>query len=450
MLHNIGIILVQTSLIKAKIYEEKYRRMASRKIHIAGLMMVKNEHKCLRITLNSLIGHVDSLVVFDTGSTDDTVDILKEFSKESGIPLRLKVGEFVDFSTSRNVSLDFADTFPDIDYLLLLDCNDQLQGGDKLREECKKYLDSESTGFMVKQEWLSNDLIEYFNIRLVKAHSGWRYRGAVHEWMKNTAFEDGKEPPVPNIDKAVTLFQNRNEDDNKTYLRFSRDKELLISDHKKDPKEPRTLFYLAQTCACLKQWEDAFYYYKLRIKEQGFWEERFQACLRCAEAAEKLGHDWYSVMKWYIQSLEYCERAEPLIKLAEYYISKNIWHLAYHFISYACTLDYPSNCVLFVNKRDYNYTRWHLLGRVAYYHGKYQEGKEGCLRAIEEGTNVGLDRLNLQFYLDKEKHLNNSKKIPEISKKDFISQKLQEITSQNPNISRKQALSKAKKLWSRK
>ena len=91
--------------------------------HIAVLMMVKNETKRLRVSLDSVRGFADSLVVFDTGSTDDTIAILETFAAESGIPLRLKQGEFVDFSTSRNVSLDFADEFPEIEYLLLLDCN---------------------------------------------------------------------------------------------------------------------------------------------------------------------------------------------------------------------------------------------------------------------------------------------------------------------------------------
>ena len=32
--------------------------------------------------------------------------------------------------------------------------------------------------------------------------------------------------------------------------RFKRDRELLLIDHAKDNRETRTLFYLAQTCAC--------------------------------------------------------------------------------------------------------------------------------------------------------------------------------------------------------
>lgn len=96
-------------------------------IHIAILMMVKNEKKRLRVTLESVKDFADSLVIFDTGSTDNTIDICKEFCEKNKIPLRLKQGDFVNFETSRNVSLDFADSFPDIDFILLMDTNDELK-----------------------------------------------------------------------------------------------------------------------------------------------------------------------------------------------------------------------------------------------------------------------------------------------------------------------------------
>ena len=75
----------------------------SKKNHIALLMMLKNEEKRLHVSLESVVGVVDSLIIYDTGSTDRTISILKEFSEKNSIPLRLKEGEFVNFSESRNV-----------------------------------------------------------------------------------------------------------------------------------------------------------------------------------------------------------------------------------------------------------------------------------------------------------------------------------------------------------
>ena len=70
-------------------------------VHIAVLMMVKNETKRLHISLDSVVGFADSLVIFDTGSTDNTIQISKDFSEKYNIPLRLKEGAFIDFSTRR-------------------------------------------------------------------------------------------------------------------------------------------------------------------------------------------------------------------------------------------------------------------------------------------------------------------------------------------------------------
>src|ERR1700752_372163 len=140
----------------------------TKSVHIAALMMVKNEHKRLGVTLESVKGIVQSIVLYDTGSTDDTIEIAQIFCNKHNIPLRLKTGEFVDFATSRNISLAFADTFPEIDYLLLLDTNDELRGGKTLRKYCEMFHNKPNTGFLVCQEWWSGQYDKYYNMRLIK------------------------------------------------------------------------------------------------------------------------------------------------------------------------------------------------------------------------------------------------------------------------------------------
>jgi glycosyltransferase involved in cell wall biosynthesis len=250
--------------------------------------MCKNETKRFHVTLNSIIGYAHSLVVYDTGSTDDTIEIAEKFSRLNNIPLHLKRGEFIDFSTSRNVSLDFIDTFLEIDYILLLDVNDELRNGDKLIEYCTEHLNSPSTGFLICQQWQTGSLDKYYNMRLVKARSGWRYFGKVHEWMKNTSFEEGKGPIVLRAPDNIILYQDRTKDDNKSSKRFLRDKILLTEEHRQNQYESRTLFYLAQTCSCLNQHEESIYYYKLRLNVEGFQEERFHSFLRIGDISLSL------------------------------------------------------------------------------------------------------------------------------------------------------------------
>lgn len=417
-------------------------------IHIALLIMVKNEKKRLHITLESVIGHVDSIVAFDTGSTDNTIQILKDFSEKNNIPLHLKEGDFVDFSTSRNVSLDYADSFPEIDYLLLMDTNDELRGGKNLRKYAiEQKTNTKSTAYLMCQEWYSGQYDKYFNTRFIKAHEGWRYRGVVHEYMKNTKLKEGEEPIVPRVPDNIVLFQDRTQDDNKSKQRFERDKVLLLEEHKRDPSDSRTVFYLAQTYGCVGDLEDSLYYYKLRTTmEKGFWEERFHAYFRCGVTSMKLKHDWHDSFVWFMKSYEFKARVEPLIQIANYYKETKKWGLAYTFLNLAVNLQYPTECILFVDKKAYDYKRWHLMGIVAYYASCYDEGRKACQRAIQSGVNVELDTKNLQFYLDKQKEI-TEKKISTLTKKEFIQMKIDELKKAKPNLNDKQRTKNANLLW---
>lgn len=443
------------------------------KVHIAVLMMVKNEHKRLNVSLESVKDFADSLVIFDTGSTDDTVQICENFSKKYNIPLRLKEGDFVNFSTSRNVSLDFADSFEDVDYLLLMDTNDELKGGKELRKFAEDHIDNNSSGFLLAQEWWSGSLDTYYNTRFIKAHKEWRYIGSVHEYMKTKNLEYEKHPII-RIPLTSSLYQDRTQDDDKTSKRFERDRELLLADYERDPTEPRTVFYLAQTYSCLNDIENAYKYYALRVPLEGFWEERFQAMLKCGDLSEKLKYEWYNSMTWYIKSFEHTARVEPLLKIADHYRVEKNWILAFTFIDLACKLTYPDHCILFVDKLAYEYKRWHLMGIIGFYAQQYKEGKIGCLKAIENGKkcniNTNLDMKNLDFYDKKEKELNtnflnapnNHSPSPQtqtispnavdvdskdMTKNQFISAKLQELKVTHPRSTDKQLIQIAKMHW---
>ena len=364
--------------------------------------MVKDEEARLEATLKSVVGTVDSIVAFDTGSTDDTVEILHRFSENNKIPLRLKQGEFVDFSTSRNISLDFADTFDDIDFLLLLDCNDEIRGGRGLIKFCDEYKDNtEVTSYHVIQEWWTGTTgsISFYTLRLLKPRTGWRYKGVVHEYICNV---QGLPTYSVKVEESTVIYQDRTKDDNKSFKRFSKDKELLLKEMSRDPSDTRTVFYLAQTYGCLNEHSESFKYYKMRSEMEGFSDEVFFSLLRCGELLEKIeDSSWEDSMKFYMRAIVHSKRVEPAMRIAEYYKEKGEWILAYTFADLACNMKYPKDCVLFVNKHKYEYERWHLLGIIAYYAGFFTRGKIACEIAIRNGHNVDLDKNNLKFYEEK-------------------------------------------------
>lgn len=362
--------------------------------------MLKNEEHRIRVTLNSLRGQVDSIIVYDTGSTDRTIPILREFCSASHLPLRLKEGTFTQFAESRNVSLDFADTFDDVDFLILLDCNDELKGGQQLRAFAKKMMsDKSKTAWLTRQLWFHGTYTDFYNIRFLRPRCSWRYHGVVHEWIQKLdqpeVYVNEKIPP------EVHIYQDRTQDDDKSGKRFHRDKVLLLEEHERNPKDERTVFYLAQTCACLHDYEEAYSYYEKRSKMAGFHEEVFQSYLRMAELIPKLKRSEETMVLLCLDAFNCIPRVEPLLLLTEYYRAREKWMTSYMFAKMACDLE-PTQCILFVNAEDYTYKRYHLLGIVAFYCGKYNEGREACLKAIRaKGPHTEIDKFNLNFYNEK-------------------------------------------------
>jgi tetratricopeptide (TPR) repeat protein len=92
---------------------------ASRDVQVSLTMIVRNEEKNLPACLGSAKGLFDEIVVVDTGSTDRTQEIARDFGA--------KVFEFTwinDFAAARNAALSHATG----DYAFWLDADDVLEG----------------------------------------------------------------------------------------------------------------------------------------------------------------------------------------------------------------------------------------------------------------------------------------------------------------------------------
>jgi glycosyltransferase involved in cell wall biosynthesis len=134
-------------------------------MRVAACLIVKNESRVIRRCLDSVRGLVDAVVVVDTGSTDDTVAVLRGL--DFPVPIHLGQRPWVDFAHNRNELLRTA--APLADYLLLLDADQTAEGTlPPLTEDA----------YLLRVR-LPN--AEYPAIRLVRAALPWRYEGVVHE-----------------------------------------------------------------------------------------------------------------------------------------------------------------------------------------------------------------------------------------------------------------------------
>jgi len=92
-------------------------------------------------------------------------------------------------------------------------------------------------------------------------------------------------------------------------------------------------------------------------------------------------------------------RAEPLIRIANYYLYNKQYALAYLFAHRAVSLPYPISDTLFVEKYAYDFTRYDILGQAALYVGEYEEGKNAVLQALQVHPDAPHLHHNLSVYL---------------------------------------------------
>jgi glycosyltransferase involved in cell wall biosynthesis len=167
--------------------------------------MVKNEEKSIELTIKSVKNHIKHIIVFDTGSTDNTINIMKETCKKYNMILHLKIGQFKSFPESRNEALEFAETI-NIKNLILMDAGDEFNcylNPDELYY-CLR-LNYKKLG-IVKQQWIYNDKCEeHTDIRFVKNKENMRYDilYPVHEKIKDA------EENVCDFSNIICLYQNR-------------------------------------------------------------------------------------------------------------------------------------------------------------------------------------------------------------------------------------------------
>jgi len=100
---------------------------AGREPRLSLVMMVKDEAQKLGRCLDSVRSHVDEIVVVDTGSSDDTIEIARRFGARV-----VETPWTDDFSAPRNVGLEAATG----DWVLVLDADEVLAPGqgERLRE----------------------------------------------------------------------------------------------------------------------------------------------------------------------------------------------------------------------------------------------------------------------------------------------------------------------------
>lgn len=236
--------------------------------------MCRDESKCILDTLESVYKYIDYWIVCDTGSTDNTCELVKNFFDEKNIPGELYVDEWVDFAYNKNIM--FEKVYNKSDYVLHFDSDDWLMGNFKVPEVNA----GDIFHYKCKRGSFKFNVSILYNNRLK-----WKLYGVRHTIIKcidkqNIKYVDNSHEDVwldaEDRGHRSTDPEKYNKDGKALEKQFW---DTLIEDP--DGLNTRSVFYTAQSYCDYGDTEKALRWYFLYLNLKNTWiEEEYETYLR--------------------------------------------------------------------------------------------------------------------------------------------------------------------------
>src|SRR4051812_47694072 len=359
--------------------------MPGRTTKICLNMIVKNEVKVLPRLIRSVKDYIDYYVIVDTGSTDDTIALIRREMASYGIEGEVHERPWVNFGVNRQQALELALAADKADFLLFIDADEELRVSDpKFYEK----LEPDVTYEIEKHQ----DELRYAVHHLVNVRAGrYRWEGPAHNYLVEL-----EAPPRWEVRKDVWIIFHQAEGAKSHGVtqeeKFLRDARLFEAELSRNPDDARSQFYLAQSYRDAERFEPALAAYKKRASMENGWdEERFIAQLEAGRLCVRLEKSEAVVLSELLAAYALRPtRAEPLYELACYYRHKEAWPMATLFAKAGVQTPRPSDR-LFVFDSIY---AWRLLDELAvsaYWVGDYATTKRACetlIQRLEGGLEI--------------------------------------------------------------
>jgi len=336
-------------------------------IKIGLCMIVKNEAHIIHESLGCTLPLIDTYCIVDTGSTDNTIEKIKQFYSDKGIEGEVHQSVWKDFGTNRSEALKLCDG--KMDYILVIDADDLMKFPANAREILNNLINSANpNGF---QMIIRQGDLRYYRAQIFKANDDWRYMGVLHEYPTNL-----KQSVIHKLPDEFWMESRRLGGRNVAGNKAQRDVDILTKGLEQEPDNERYMFYLAQSHRDNNNNEMAIKYYKQRFKAGRWHEEAWFAAYQVGECYKRLGN----ILKfeyWMQKAFEFrpC-RAEPLYKLLEHYRATANFYKAYEYYLKGSRVPYPKDDVLFVESNIYNGLFQYEASIIEYY-----IKRENCLRS---------------------------------------------------------------------
>lgn len=290
-------------------------------------MIVKNEEHIIEKTLKMLISKInfDYWVICDTGSTDNTKQIIQHFFSEKQIQGTLLEDTWVNFAHNRNLALENA--YNKTDLLLIFDADDELHGEIIIPQIIDNSVDGYNL-FFAEQE----GVVSYKRTLLINNHIKWEYRSVLHEYI--VCLKDDHK--IVDLPGNYYLVSGRSGSRNKDPNKYLNDALLLenawkIAIENNDNLYLRYAFYCANSYKDHGNFEEAIKWYKITLGQNNWNQEKYMSCLNLFKCYKRL-HQTETGVYYLVESIKYDkERVECIFYLIEHYSSIGLYNIAYNY-----------------------------------------------------------------------------------------------------------------------
>ena len=342
-------------------------------------MIVKNESAIIRDTLENIITHVplDYYVISDTGSDDNTADIIKQFFDEKGIPGEIHHDEWVNFAHNRNCALQHAQG--KTDYVLIFDADDRFEGNFVLPEELT------SDRYYLRMANSVTGANVYFRTLMFRNDGSFYWRGVLHEFVEQRKKTVVEQKIFGDYYVISGRFGARSNNPQKYFQDAQVLEKAFYSPEDEDLKD-RYAFYTAQSYRDADMPEKAIEWYSKRANLGGWYEEVYYSLLQIALLKIELNAPLNEVQNLLLSAYEYRpQRAESLYHLARQLRLHDKIKLAYIYANAAVSIPLTKD-ILFVNHSVYEWKAKEELAISANSVGNYQLCHDLCVELLFNPT----------------------------------------------------------------
>ena len=335
-------------------------------------MIVKNESHIICETLDCISKYIDYYVIIDTGSTDNTKEVITNFFKEKNILGEIHDVPWKNFGYNRSEAIKHCKG--KAEYIWVIDADDLIVGDlklpDKLEERAYNLIYGDNFTY-----WRT----QIFNIK----DYDWRYVGVLHEYPACEP-ENGN---IVEIYGDYHMDSRRLGDRNKDSNKYERDCNLLKQGIIDEPDNERYMFYLAQSYMDLNEHGKAEEWYLKRAEKGRWYEEHFYSLYKAGLCKMYQNKPWNESLDCFLEAykINSC-RIEPIYEIVKYYREDNNFAEGYKYGSYFKDINshdwwYKKHTdqKLFIHNDIYDYKFFDEMSICAYYQGKiYESFKLSC------------------------------------------------------------------------